>query len=528
TGVFTGEYAVNPINGEKIPIWVSDYVLMSYGTGVVMAVPAHDERDFEFAGKFDLPIRRVIKPEKNEDPDELVEAYTEEGYMLNSGKYDGMKSEKFKKKIVEVMEEEGFGNFATNYKLRDWLISRQRYWGAPIPIIYCDDCGEVPVPEEDLPVKLPMDVDFKPTGESPLKEHPDFKYTKCPKCGKDAVRECDTMDTFVDSSWYFLRYLNPQDDKKPFDKDLANRWLPVDKYVGGAEHAVMHLMYARFFTMALNDIGMIDFEEPFKSLRHQGIILGPDGKKMSKSKGNVINPDDYIDEYGADVLRVYLMFAYDYETGGAWDDDTLKATDRFLNRVWRLVTEEEWAKNIFEEDIQEYEITDKTEEWNDELERKLHKTIKDVTEDAEDFKFNTAISKIMELNNKIYKYIQRLPRKNHDKELLKTVIEKLIQLFAPFAPHMCEELWQRIGNEYSIFQSEWPEYEEDKLVAETVTIAAQINGKVRDEIEVPVDADEEKIKELALKSERVQKYTEGKDIVKTIVVPKRIINFVVK
>ena len=527
TGVFTGEYAINPVNGEEVPIWVSDYVLMSYGTGVVMAVPAHDERDFEFANKFDLPIRQVIKPEDKE-AGKLEEAYVDNGIMVNSEDYNGMSSKEFKKKIIEVMEENNFGKATINYKIRDWLISRQRYWGAPIPVVYCEDCGEVIVPEEDLPVKLPMNVDFDPTGESPLAEHPDFKYTKCPKCGKDAIRECDTMDTFVDSSWYFLRYLNPNDKEKPFEKKLANRWLPVDQYVGGAEHAVMHLMYARFFTMALNDMGLINFEEPFKRLIHQGIILGPDGKKMSKSKGNVINPDKYIDEFGADVLRVYLMFAYDYETGGAWDDDTLKATNRFLNRVWRFITEDEWAASIFSDEKFVYNETDMSKKWNKDIERKLHKTIKEVTEDTNDFKFNTAISKIMELTNKLYKYVQKLNFENQNKKLLRVTIENLVKLLAPFAPHMCEELWEIMGNEYSIFDKNWPEYDENKLVADTVVIAAQINGKVRDEISVPVDAKKEEIKEKALDSERVQKYIENKEIIKVIVVPGRIINFVVK
>ncbi|HDS02208.1 MAG TPA: leucine--tRNA ligase [Firmicutes bacterium] len=524
TGVFTGAYAVNPVNGETIPIWVSDYVLVTYGTGLVMAVPAHDQRDYEFATQFALPVRQVITPLQGEERP-LTEAYTEPGRMINSGEFDGMESEEFKERIIELAEEKGFGQKKTNYRLRDWLISRQRYWGAPIPIIHCPVCGEVPVPEEKLPVKLPYDVVFEPTGESPLVKHPTFRLTSCPVCGAEAEREVDTMDTFVDSSWYFLRYPDPQNKEQPFDKDLINQWLPVDKYVGGPEHAVMHLLYARFMTMALKDMGYLDFEEPFKSLRHQGIVLGRDGNKMSKSKGNTVIPDDYITEYGTDVFRMYLMFAYDYAVGGPWDDSTIKAIDRFIDRVWRLATEEEWCGLLFEK---KELISSPFGEAEKSLERKLHLTIKGVTEDTEDFHFNTAIAKIMELNNEIYKYVREKKRDTQNELFLKEVIQSMILLLAPFAPHVAEELWERSGKKDSAFNEPWPRYDEDKMASETVTMAVQINGKVRGEIRVSAEAGKEEIEKAALTAENVTRYISGKTIVKKIIVPGRLVNIVVK
>ena len=524
TGVFTGAYVINPANGEEIPVWVSDYVLMTYGTGLVMAVPAHDERDYEFASKFGLRVRRVITPEKGMDPP-LTEAYTGSGFMLNSGDSDGMDSDAFKEAIVKRAEKEGFGESKINFRLRDWLISRQRYWGAPIPIVYCDKCGEVPLDEKDLPLELPYDVVFDPTGESPLAKHPDFKHTVCPRCGGKALREVDTMDTFVDSSWYFLRYPDPKLKDMPFSPELINKWLPVDKYVGGAEHSVMHLLYARFFTMALKDMGYLDFEEPFLSLRHQGIILGPDGNKMSKSKGNTVVPDIYISQYGTDVFRMYLMFAFDFAVGGPWDDSTIKAVDRFLDRVWRLVCDDEWCAALFRDGAAAAGSGGPRE---DALEIKLNQTIKGVTEDTEEFHFNTAISKIMELNNEIYKYVQEINDDKRDGRLLKKVILDMIRLLAPFAPHLMEELWEITGGAYSVFDCKWPEYDTEKLTADTVRIAVQFNGKVRYDIEVATGADKESLRQTALEDPRAAKYTEGKEIVKVIIVPGRIVNVVIK
>ncbi|MBN2726355.1 leucine--tRNA ligase, partial [Candidatus Mcinerneyibacteriota bacterium] len=524
SGVFTGAYALNPVNGKRIPIWVSDYVLLTYGTGLVMAVPAHDQRDFEFAAKFGLPVQTVITPEGGVSAP-LNEAYTEPGVMVKSGPYDGMESEAFKEEIIALAEKKGFGRRKVNYRLRDWLVSRQRYWGAPIPIVYCPHCGEVPVPEEDLPVKLPYDVVFEPTGESPLAKHPTFRFTRCPVCGAEAEREVDTMDTFVDSSWYFLRYPDPRNQEAPFDKELINQWLPVDKYVGGPEHAVMHLLYARFMTMALKDMGYLDFEEPFASLRHQGIVLGSDGNKMSKSRGNTVIPDDYIAEYGTDVFRMYLMFAYDYAVGGPWDDSTIKAIDRFIDRVWRLVNDEEWCRWVFEGTNHEEKSYGEAEKA---LERKLHQTIKGVTEDTEDFHFNTAISKIMELNNEVYKYVQEKTREEQNRTLLDEAIRSMILLLSPFAPHVMEELWERSGGKNSVFEEAWPSYDEEKLVADMVTMAVQVNGKVRGEIQVPAAAGKEEIEKSALASDNIRRHTEGKDLVKTIVVPGRLINIVVR
>jgi len=525
TGVFTGRYAVNPVNGRKVPIWVSDYVLYNYGTGVVMAVPAHDERDFEFAQKFELPIERVIAEKKENAALPLDAAYTEDGFMVNSGEYNGMGSEAFKSAIVAVAEKNNFGSKKINFRLRDWLLSRQRYWGAPIPIIHCEHCGEVPVPEKDLPVELPYDVNFEPTGESPLVKHPTFKNTVCPKCGKPAVREADTMDTFVDSSWYYLRYPDSKNTSTAFDTAKINKWLPVDMYVGGAEHACMHLIYARFITMALKDMGYINFEEPFTRLRHQGTILGEDGFKMSKSRGNTVMPDKYISQFGTDVFRMFLMFTYDYAIGGAWNDANIKAIDRYLDRVWRLITEEEWTGGIFGRSGKGAESSASA---NDELTRMVHVTIKGVTEDTEAFRFNTAISKLMELTNALFKYVQEVPRDAWNIDLLKETIATLIQLIAPYAPHTAEELWERIGKPYSVFNQPWPKHDDAKLIAKMIAMAVQVNGKVRAEIEVPAEADEAAIKEFALNHEKVIKNLEGKEIVKVIVVKGRIINIVVK
>lgn len=514
TGVFTGGYAINPVNGEKVPIWISDYVLAGYGTGCVMAVPAHDERDFEFATKFGLPIKRVIRS-RDGSPDELP--FTEDGILVDSMEFSGMTSEQARTEIVKKLQKENKAEFKVNYRIRDWLVSRQRYWGAPIPVVYCDNCGIVPVPEEDLPVELPYNVEFTPDGESPLAKCESFINTTCPKCGRPARRDPDTLDTFVCSSWYYLRYPDNHNDREPFDREWINRMLPVDKYVGGAEHAAMHLLYARFITKALRDMGYLDFDEPFRSLVHQGTILGPDGMRMSKSRGNTISPDDYIREYGSDVFRLYLAFGFAYTEGGPWSDDGIKAISRFVNRVERLIdkfTEERNAKS-----------TDRMGPDEKELIFVQNTAIKGVTEDAEKFQFNTSIARIMELTNALYKY-DALEEKN--RTLMGDVIRDLLLLLAPFAPHFSEEMWERMGYEYSIFNQKWPSYDPKALVKDTIEMAVQINGQVKYKILVPQDADNKAVEEAALNDEKASVYLKGKEIVKVIVVPKRIVNIVVK
>ncbi len=431
TGVFTGSYATNTINGNKVPIFIADYVLMQYGTGAVMGVPAHDQRDFEFAKKYDLDIIRVIAKNKN-DTESLEEAYTESGILTNSGKFDNISNEEAKIKIAEHLEQLNLGTRTTTYRLRDWLISRQRYWGTPIPIIYCGDCGIVPVPEKDLPVILPPDAEFKPTGESPLKYHPEFINCKCPNCGNDAERETDTMDTFVDSSWYFLRYPNPKYDNAPFDLNKLKLWNPVDQYTGGAEHAVLHLMYSRFFVKALRDIGLFKFDEPFLRLFNQGMIIA-NHQKMSKSRGNVIAPDDYVLEFGADVVRIYLMFLGPWDQGGDWIDSGINGMARWINRVWNIST------------INSNKFTLTKE--NQDLTRTTHKLIKNVTEDIDRFKFNTALAFMMEFTN----YLNQISENNNaTPEQWDFTIKSLLLLLAPIAPHITEELWELTGNQYSI------------------------------------------------------------------------------
>lgn len=499
TGVFTGAYAINPVNGKEIPIWISDYVLASYGTGAIMAVPAHDERDYDFAKKFGLEIIQVLKGKEEESIDD--KAMTGDGIHINSGFLDGLNKEEALNKMYDYLEEKGCGKKTTTYKLRDWLVSRQRYWGAPIPVIYCEKCGIVPVPESDLPVVLPDDVEFTPDGESPLKKCESFMKTTCPCCGAPATREADTLDTFVCSSWYFLRYPDNLNDKAPFEKEIVNKMLPVDKYVGGIEHACMHLLYARFFVKALRDMGYLNFDEPFKSLVHQGTILGPDGEKMSKSKGNTVSPDEYVEEYGSDVLRGYLMFGFNYVDGGPWTDDGIKSINKFYNRIVKLV------ENIDEE-----------EKEFPELEVSMHKTIKAVRTDIEKFQFNTCISRIMEYTNALSKY-DKIPRK---------YIETLILLLAPFAPHITEELWESIGNAYSVYNQRYPEYDEEKTKDESKTIGIQVNGKLRGEITVTESDTEDSVKEKVLSEENIKKYTDEKEIVKFIYIPNKIVSIIVK
>lgn len=516
TGVFTGAYAIHPLTGEKLPIWIADYVLVTYGTGCVMGVPGHDERDYEFATKYNLPIKRVIKGVGDVD-DSLP--FVEYGILVNSEEFTGMTSEEARVKIVEKLKAEGKAEFKVNYRMRDWLVSRQRYWGAPIPIIHCERCGIVPVPEEDLPVLLPYDVEFEPTGESPLKKHAGFMNVTCPKCGGPALRDPDTLDTFVDSSWYYLRYPDNKNDKEPFNKEWINKMLPVDKYVGGAEHATMHLLYSRFITKVLRDLGYLNFGEPFLSLVHQGTILGPDGSRMSKSRGNVISPDDYIKQYGSDVFRLYLMFGFSYSEGGPWSDEGIRAIARFVNRVERFI----------EKFIETRQNPGKTKEEMEDAEKELnyvrHYTIKHVTLDADKFEFNTAIARIMELVNALYKYENEVEVKNM--KFYEDVVRDFVKILAPFAPHFSEEMWERLGYEYSVFNQKWPEWDEKALEREMVEIAIQVNGKVRSKAQVPSNATDEELKQIALSDERVKSYLDGKEIKKVIIVKNRLVNIVV-
>lgn len=516
TGVFSGSYAINPITGTEVPIWIADYVLATYGTGAVMAVPAHDERDYAFATKFNLPIKQVIVAKAGE---ETEVPFFEHGVLVNSGEFDGLTTAEAKVKIVEKLAQNNLGEEKVNYRLRDWLVSRQRYWGAPIPIIYCDDCGTVPVPEKDLPVKLPYNVEFAPDGKSPLAKSEEFVNTTCPCCGKPAKRETDTLDTFVCSSWYYLRYPDNKNADKPFDTELINKMLPVDKYVGGPEHAAMHLLYARFITKALRDMGYLNFDEPFKSLTHQGLILGPDGLKMSKSKGNTISPDQYINEYGADVFRMYLMFGFAYTEGGAWSDEGIKSVHRFVEKIERNL---DIAREAIKNGSNNKTTIDAAEK---ELNFWRHNTIKSVGIDADKLQFNTAIARMMEFINALSKYTQQ---KEMNLELLKATVEDYIKLIAPFAPHFAEEQWSLLGNEYSVFNTEWPKFDPALLVKDEVEIAIQVNGKIRNKIMVASGLDEEAIKATALEDAKIKEATAGKTIVKVIVIKGRLVNIVVK
>jgi leucyl-tRNA synthetase len=515
TGVFTGSYAIHPINGERVEIWIADYVLGSYGTGCVMAVPAHDERDFEFAEKFKLPINRVIKGKEGVE-DALP--FGEYGILVNSGEFDGLTTEEGKTQIVKNLEKQSKGQLKINYRLRDWLVSRQRYWGSPIPIIHCEKCGAVPVPEKDLPVLLPYDVEFAPDGESPLKKSKEFMDVACPSCGGPAHREADTLDTFVCSSFYYLRYPDNKNSDKAFDTEWINKMLPVDKYIGGAEHAAMHLLYARFITKALRDGGYLNFDEPFKSLVHQGTILGPDGLKMSKSKGNVISPDVYIDEYGSDVFRMYLAFGFAYIEGGPWSDDGIKAMSRFASRVERIV-----ERMIELRSKQGNAEMGKTEK---ELNFVRNNSIKGVTKDAEIFQFNTSIAKLMELLNALYKYDADTEDKNI--AFMQEVVEDLLKLLSPFAPHFTEEMWENMGRKDSIFNEKWPVWDENAMIKDVVEIAIQINGKVRGRMEIPTSAEQKEIEQLAMENDEIKEMLEGKQIAKVIVIKNRLVNIVVK
>lgn len=522
TGVFTGCYGINPVNGKRVPIFISDYVMMDYGTGAIMAVPAHDQRDFEFAKKFDLDIVPVVDSQNPEiDINNLTEAFVAEGTMINSGKYTGMNNKEAIEEITKDLEADGLGKAQVNYKLRDWLISRQRYWGCPIPMVYCEECGWVPEKEENLPVKLPTDVEFTGKGDSPLKTSKTFGETTCPCCGKKAVREFDTMDTFVDSSWYFLRYCDAHNSEKPFDKKKADYWMNVDQYIGGVEHAILHLLYARFFQMVMHDLGLVDAEEPFDNLLTQGMVI-KDGAKMSKSLGNIVSPEEIQAKYGADTARLFILFAAPPEKELDWSDAGVEGSYRFLNRVYRLV--QEYVNEIRGDFRGSETITIQSAE-DKALNFQLNATVKKVTEDAGGrFSFNTAISSIMELVNALYKYKQG----EVNVPLMNDAIEKLILIMNPFVPHITEELWNDLGHEDRVYQQNWPEFDPAALELETVEIIVQVNGKLKDKMAFEKNAEKSAIEEAALASERVQDAIAGKSVIKTIVVPNKLINFVVK
>ncbi|HUU53555.1 MAG TPA: leucine--tRNA ligase [Armatimonadota bacterium] len=535
TGVFTGAYAINPMGGEKVPIFVADYVLLTYGTGAIMAVPAHDARDFDFAKRYGLPVKVVIAPPGVEGPvsgEEMSGAYVEAGTMVNSGQFDGLPSPEGARKIAEFMEANGIGRTRVHYKLRDWLISRQRYWGVPIPIVYCRTCGEVPVPEEKLPVELPYVEQYEPsgTGKSPLATIPEFVNTICPACGGPAERETDTMGGFACSSWYFLRYANPHYQEGPFDREAVEYWLPVDLYVGGAEHAVMHLLYARFWTKALHDAGMISFAEPFQALRNQGMLLAPDPKnpgvwiKMSKSKGNVVTPDEVVARYGADSLRVYELFVAPLTDSIQWSEDGINGMHRFLSRAYRVVQEYGGHYDPRWREAGRQEMMERSEDRA--LARKTHQTIRKVTEDIEGLQFNTAVAALMELMNELWKHAPIL-RQGVRSAAFSEAVEMVVLLLAPMAPHLADELWEQLGHDGFTALQPWPEYDPDVARADEITVVLQINGKLRDRLSVPPGTPKEDLKAQALASEKIQSYLEGKSIRQVIVVPDRLVNIVV-
>lgn len=512
TGVFIGAYAINPANGKKVPIYAADYVLYSYGTGAVMGVPAHDARDFLFAQKYNLPVNVVIK---NLNGDDTL-PYCEDGILVNSVDFDGLTSEEARKAILNKLNVEGKGQHKVNYRLRDWLVSRQRYWGAPIPMIHCPHCGTVPVPYKDLPVELPKNVEFRPDGKSPLAKCESFVKAKCPVCGQDAERDVDTLDTFVCSSWYYLRYPDNKNEDMPFDPDIINQMLPVDKYVGGPEHACMHLLYARFITKALRDMGYLKFGEPFTSLTHQGIILGPDGNRMSKSRGNVVSPDTYIDEFGSDVFRTYLMFGFAYTEGGPWDDNGIKSIAKFFERIERLVTKVCSYKAEKEPNIGKEEK---------ELLYAEAYCVKSVDRDMNVFSFNTAIARLMEFVSAINKYDGYTEKSN---ALVLKAVDTLILLLAPCAPHFAEELWAMRGNKKSVFLEDYPVCNEQALVKDEVELAVQVNSKVKAKINVASDATDDEIKAIALANDIIKKIVGDSQVVKVIIVKGRLVNLIVK
>ena len=519
-GCFTGSYAVNPLTGKNVPIYIANYILMDYGTGAIMAVPAHDQRDFDFASKYGIDIIPVIDP-KNPDIDinDLKEAFVAEGTMINSGDFNGLNNKEAMPKIIDYIESKGIGKKTVNFRLRDWLISRQRYWGAPIPMIYCEDCGWVPEKEENLPVLLPTDVEFTGKGESPLTTSESFAHAVCPHCGKPAKREMDTMDTFVDSSWYFLRYTDAKNDKEAFNKEKADYWMNVDQYIGGVEHAILHLLYARFYTKVLHDLGLTDADEPFKNLLTQGMVL-MDGSKMSKSKGNIVSPTEIIDKYGSDTARLFILFAAPPDRDLEWSETGVEGSYKFLNRVWRLVLE------IIEkaDGTQKAEVSTADDR---QLYYELNKTVKRVTEclAAGRFSFNTSISSVMELVNEMYRY-KETEAPNY--ALMKEAAVKLVLVLSPFVPHICEEMWQKLGFEHSLYFEKWPEYDESALVLDTVEIVVQLNGKVKMKADVASGLSREELADIMLADERVKELTAGKNVVKVVAVPGKLVNIVVK
>ena len=522
TGVPLGTHCINPFTGEEFPLWTADYALVEYGTGAVMAVPTHDTRDFDFAKKYNLPLKVVIQNPVN--PSDCKDAaYTEEGVLVNSNEFNGMKNTEAKEAITQKAVDGGFGEFKTQYRLRDWLISRQRYWGAPIPVVYCDKCGIVPEKEENLPVMLPTDVDFSVVGKSPITTSKTFEETTCPICGGKAKREMDTMDTFVCSSWYYLRYSDPKNTKLPFSKELVDKWLPVDQYVGGIEHAILHLLYSRFFTKALKDLGLLSFDEPFKNLLTQGMVL-KDGSKMSKSKGNTVDPDEIFENYGADTARLFILSDSPPARDFDWSDAGVEGCYKFLNRVWRLVSDNQ--KYL----TKDYKLSFPLTRENDDLVRTVHIAIKGITNDiANDFQFNTVISKYRELTNAIYDWRgKKTDLSEEDKNVLSFAIISLIKLMAPVTVHMSEEIWNDLGFEGSIHNEKWCEWDENLAKASKITLVVQVNGKVKDKIEADEGVNDEELKNIALSSEKIKELTNGKEIVKTIVVPKKLVNIVVK
>ncbi len=525
SGVFTGGYAINPVNGERIPIWIADYVMMGYGTGAIMAVPAHDARDFAFASRYGLEIRRVITgPDGARGPLEAAYDAKEEGELIQSGPFDGTPVRGAVERVIEWLEANELGRGAVNYRLRDWLISRQRMWGAPIPILYCPSCGVVPVPYAELPVLLPDDAEFKPTGESPLRSHASFRNATCPECGGPAERETDTMDTFMCSSWYQYAYLSPywkrgeplRAEDHPWDTAAGAYWLPVDQYTGGIEHATMHLLYTRFFTKALRDLGVVDFDEPMLRLFNQGMILGPDGEKMSKSRGNVINPDDVVGRYGADTVRGYLMFIGPWDQGGPWDPQAIEGVHRFLQRVWTVVVED---PQLRQPQLDAAHRPDPAQERA--LERKLHQTILKVTDDLQHFRFNTAIAALMELNNALYKVRESAVANS---TAWNQTLRNLLLMMAPIFPHIADELWHRQGNTSSVHLQRWPDGDPDKAREEQITVVVQIGGKVRDKLQVAPGTAAAELERAALLLPNVDKYLNGRSPQKVIVVPDKLVN----
>jgi len=522
-GVFTGRHAVNPMTNQKIPIWVANFVLMEYGTGAIMAVPAHDQRDLDFAGKYDIPVKVVIHPHNDTIyEDTMTDAYIEEGYLVNSGQFNGMNSEEALEKIGEYLEEKGIGKRTVNYRIRDWGVSRQRYWGTPIPMIFCDKCGIVPVPYEQLPVILPIDIEFKEDGKSPLPDTESFLFTDCPNCKGKARRETDTLDTFVCSSWYFDRYTCPRYDEGALDMEAVNYWMPVDQYIGGIEHAILHLLYSRFFTMVLHDIGILEVMEPYKNLLTQGMVI-KDGAKMAKSKGNVVDPNEIIDKYGTDTTRLFILFASPPERDLDWSDKGVEGAFRFLNRVWRMAIEN--LERI--RDIPAYAGNKPLPDRLKNLHRKTHQTIKKVTDDIEErFHFNTAISAVMELINTIYQFNGEEREDSLSLSVLRYAIETVVILLSPIVPHICEELWEKLGGKESVIKVPWPSYSKEVIKEDEIVIIIQINGKLRSRITAGPSSSEEEIKEAALNTPRVKELLRGSEVKRIISVPNKLINIV--